>query len=108
MKILGYSLILIALLAWLYFRRQKMGAGSGQQRQSSQRSHKKSEIWEQDMPLQQAHDLLGLTQPCSIDMVIDAHRKLMQKLHPDKGGTVALAQQINQAKHVLLKHYEDT
>ncbi|WP_425459676.1 hypothetical protein [Hankyongella ginsenosidimutans] len=31
-----------------------------------------------------------------------AHQRLMQRLHPDKGGTDALAQQINAARDRIL------
>lgn len=50
--------------------------------------------------------VLGLTGNPTKQQVIEAHKRLMQKLHPDKGGSVHLASQLNQAKTVLLKNHE--
>ena len=51
----------------------------------------------------QARQVLGLGTHPNKEEVIAAHRRLMQKLHPDRGGSTFLAQQLNEAKRVLLK-----
>jgi hypothetical protein len=56
------------------------------------------------MSLEQAREILGLDPNPSREDVIAAHRRLMQKVHPDRGGSTYLAQQLNEAKRVLLKH----
>lgn len=58
------------------------------------------------MDRQQALDILGLNKQASKQEIIEAHKRLMQKNHPDKGGSEHLAQQINQAKQLLLKNHE--
>jgi len=45
---------------------------------------------------------LGLNEGATRDEVVAAHRKLIQKLHPDRGGNDFLAAQINLARDVLL------
>ncbi|MEZ5550415.1 MAG: molecular chaperone DnaJ [Pseudomonadales bacterium] len=57
-----------------------------------------------DLSVEDACRILGLGSHPTRDEVIAAHRSLMQKLHPDRGGSTYLAQQLNDAKRVLLKH----
>ncbi|AYJ86245.1 J domain-containing protein [Sphingomonas paeninsulae] len=51
----------------------------------------------------EAAKLLGLSSDASSYAVIDAHRRLITKVHPDAGGSVELASRINQARDVMLR-----
>lgn len=55
------------------------------------------------MSEQQARDILGVEAAATEKDIIRAHKRLMQKLHPDRGGSDYLAQQINRARDRLLK-----
>lgn len=55
-----------------------------------------------DMTREEALALLGLQAGASDDDIRAAHRRLIQRVHPDVGGSSELAARINRAKDVLL------
>lgn len=60
-----------------------------------------------DQARSEALAILGLTEDALEADVVAAHRSLIQKLHPDRGGNDFLAAKINQAKDTLLKDFNE-
>lgn len=55
-----------------------------------------------DMTREEALAVLGLAANASAEEIRAAHRRLIQRMHPDVGGSADLAARINRAKDVLL------
>lgn len=55
------------------------------------------------MTREEAFQVLGLNDNAEPEEIRKAHKKLIQKLHPDRGGNEYLAAKINQARDKLLE-----
>ncbi|MEX0604681.1 MAG: DnaJ domain-containing protein [Marinobacter sp.] len=91
--------LLLRHLPWLnkLYREYKSG-----NHQTGGPGHQQTSVATGQMSIREACEILGVGQTCSREEVVAAHRRLMQKIHPDRGGNDYLAAKVNEAKAVLL------
>ena len=74
-------------------------------RRGGSNSRKQDNFSNQDLAgisVEEAREILGVTEGDSSENIIKAHKRLMQRLHPDRGGSGYLAAKINAAKDRLV------
>ena len=97
-----YLFLLLVIIGFFVARAifKKIGASAalmfGQQHGAARFGHKDK------MTYEEAYEVLGLKIGASEHDITEAHRKLIQKNHPDRGGSDYLAAKINLAKKTLL------
>lgn len=73
-----------------------------EQPHANQQSDHSQRTADGDISMDEAYQVLGLEPGATDAEIVQAHKRMMQKLHPDRGGSNYLAAKINQAKQRLL------
>src|ERR1700678_2367204 len=77
-------------------------AGASRAKPRGEQSRPPADV-EETMTRQHAYEVLGLASVAGKREIVEAHRALIKKHHPDHGGSTARAALINQAKDTLLE-----
>src|SRR5690554_1016843 len=91
-----------------FWLKRRQGPQDSTQTQQQQQQQQQQASPRTDMSVKEAMDILGLSGAINSGDITsaninDAHRRLIQKVHPDRGGNDYLAAKINHARDVLLK-----
>ncbi len=83
--------------------KEKASRANGESQNAESQPHR---AHEPQLTIEEARKILSVPAHATRDEIIGAHRKLIQKFHPDRGGNDYLASRINAAKALLLKQLE--
>ena len=100
----GFAIVPVGYAAWqlfgkamfakgLYDKAKEFKSGAGSERKQAKNSA---------MSHAEALEVLGLEEGASVEDINTAYKKMMARVHPDKGGNDWMAAKINEAKRVLL------
>jgi hypothetical protein len=89
------------LLRYIPLLRRLVKSRKSQKDNTNEFSGKQNTVSAKKMTRSEAEAVLGLQTPYSKEDVVAAHRALIQKVHPDRGGNDYLAAQLNTAKDFL-------
>jgi hypothetical protein len=81
-KLLPGAALMTGSLLWAAWRRAQAKSGA--------------------MTSEDARRLLGVSEGASLTEIRDAHRRLIARVHPDKGGSAELANRVNVARDTLV------
>lgn len=85
-----YLLLIGGIIAiWLLLRNRKSSPAPG-------------------MPVAEARRVLAVSPGADAATIQEAHRRLIQRVHPDAGGTEELARRVNLAREALLAELEQS
>ena len=93
---IGLPMVLVALLS---------AAGGRINRRPAQRAESRQPppVRSESMSEAQARSMLGVEAGATREEILAAYKRLIQRAHPDAGGSVGLAAQLNAARDRLLK-----
>ncbi|MDG0996097.1 MAG: DnaJ domain-containing protein [Gammaproteobacteria bacterium] len=79
----------------------------GTEWRAQNQSNKTEETSTAQLSENEAYAILGLEPGADKQSILKAHKQLMQKIHPDRGGSSYLAVKINQARDLLITQITD-
>ena len=79
----------------------------GTEWRSQNQSNNVDETSTAQLSVNEAYAVLGLEPDANKQSILNAHKQLMQKIHPDRGGSSYLAVKINQARDLLIAQIKE-